>query len=317
MAAFIDYYQTLGVPKDADEKAIKKAYRKLARKYHPDVNPDNPEAEQKFKQVNEAFQVLSDSEKRAKYDKYGEHWEHADAYEEAARQRGQRGGGPGGGAFGFGGGGGGQSYTYSSEGGDFSEFFRNVFGDEATGGRRGYGRRRTMSFKGQDYNAELHLRLREILVDHKRVLTVNGKNIRLTIPAGVEDGQTIRIKGQGGPGRNGGEKGDLYLTFRIENDTPFRRKGADLHLDHSIDLYTAVLGGKTEVPTLESRVAVTIPAETQNGKVIRLRGKGMPRYRKEGHGDLYVNLTVDLPTQLSAEDKALFEQLAARAGKNA
>ena len=318
MAAFIDYYQTLGVPKDADEKAIKKAYRKLARQYHPDVNPDNPEAEQKFKQINEAFQVLSDPEKRAKYDKYGENWEHAEAYEEAARQRGQRrGGGGAGGPFGFGGG---QGYTYSSEGGDFSDFFRTVFGEEAGGGFGGGGfggRRRTMSYKGQDYNAELHLRLREILVDHKRVLTVNGNNIRLTIPAGVEDGQTIRIKGQGGPGRNGGEKGDLYLTFRIENDTPFRRKGADLHLDHTIDLYTAVLGGKTEVPTLESRVAVTIPPETQNGKVIRLRGKGMPRYRQSGHGDLYVNLTVELPTKLSAEEKALFEQLAGRAAKKA
>jgi curved DNA-binding protein len=310
--AFIDYYQTLGVPKDADEKAIKKAFRKLARKYHPDVNPGNSEAERKFKQVNEAYEVLSDPEKRAKYDKYGENWEHAEAYEEAARQRGQRRGAPGGGPFGFGGG---QRYTYSSGEGDFSDFFRTVFGEEARGG---FGRqRRTMSFKGQDYNAELHLRLREILVDHKRVLTVNGKNIRLTIPAGVEDGQTIRIKGQGGPGRNGGKKGDLYLTFRIENDTPFRRKGADLHLDHTIDLYTAVLGGKTEVPTLDSRVAVTIPPATQNGKVIRLRGKGMPHYRKSGHGDLYVTLTVALPTELSVEEKALFEQLAARAGKTA
>jgi curved DNA-binding protein len=310
-AGFIDYYQTLGVPKSADEKAIKKAYRKLARKYHPDVNPDNPEAERKFKQVNEAYEVLSNAEKRTKYDKYGENWEHAEAYEEAARQRGSRAGGS---PFGAGGG---QGYTYSSEGGDFSDFFRTMFGEEARGGFGGRSQRRTMSFKGQDFNAELHLRLSEILADHKRVLTVNGKNIRLPIPAGVEDGQTIRIKGQGGPGRNGGASGDLYLTFRIENDTPFRRKGADLHLDHTVDLYTALLGGKTEVPTLGSRVAVTVPAETQNGKVIRLRGKGMPRYRESGHGDLYINLTVQLPTQLSTEEKKLFEQLAALAGKKA
>lgn len=314
-AAFIDYYQTLGVPKDADEKTIKKAYRKLARQFHPDVNPDNAEAERKFKQINEAFQVLGDAEKRAKYDKYGENWEHADAYEEAARQRGRR-AGAGGSPFGSGGG---QGYTYTTEGGDFSDFFRTMFGEERGGGFGGGGgyRQRTMSSKGQDYNAELHLRLREILVDHKRVLTVNGNNIRLTIPAGVEDGQTIRIKGQGGPGRNGGPEGDLYLTFRIENDTPFRRKGADLHLDHGVDLYTAVLGGKTEVPTLESRVAVTIPPATQNGKVIRLRGKGMPRYRESGSGDLYLNLTVELPTELSAEEKILFEQLATLAGKKA
>ncbi len=303
MAAFIDYYQTLGVARTADAKAIKKAYRKLARTHHPDVNPDDAAAERKFKEVNEAYEVLSDAEKRQKYDKYGQEWEQGEAYERARQQAGARGGNP------FGGRGG--SYTYSSSDfgdGDFSDFFSQMFGQQQQGGFGG--QRRTMAHKGQDYRAELELGLRDILEDHKRVLTVSGNSIRLTIPAGVEDGQTIRIKNQGGPGRSGGENGDLYLTFRIPHDADWERKGNDLYVDHIIDLYTAVLGGKTAVPTLTGAVSVTVPPETPSGKILRLRGKGMPKYRQDGHGDLYARLYVQIPTQLTAEEKALFGQLA-------
>ena len=292
MAQFIDYYKSLGVPKDADEKAIKKAYRKLARKYHPDVNPDNASAEQKFKEVTEAYEVLSDSEKRKKYDKYGKDWEHAAAFGQS------RGGGRGG------------SYTYSSDfgGGDFSDFFNNMFGNQ-----RGYstgGRRQARPHKGQDYQAKLQLGLRDILEDHKQVLTLNSKKLRITIPAGVEDGQTIRLKKQGGPGRNGGENGDIYINFIIPRDPDFDRKGKDLYIDHVIDLYTAVLGGKAKIPTLNGVVTINIPPETPTGKVLRLRGKGMPIYKKGGHGDLYAKLYVELPTQLSQEEKDLFGRLA-------
>lgn len=316
MAAFIDYYQVLGVAKDADEKTIKKAYRKLARKYHPDVNPDNPEAERKFKEVNEAYEVLSSPEKRAKYDRYGKNWEQAEAFEQARRQQGARRGDP------FGGG---TTYTYSTGeefgGADFSDFFREMFGEQGGfthfGGQGfGEGRRRTMASRGQDYNAELELNLTEVLSDQQQVLTVGNRKIRLTIPAGLEDGQTIRIRGQGGPGRNGGENGDLFITFRIRPAAGFRREGRDLYTNHEIDLYTALLGGKTEVATIHGRLSVTIPPETANGKTIRLKEQGMPVYKKDGKGDLYVTLQVSLPQQLSEEEKELFRQLAAKRSKN-
>ena len=300
---YIDYYKVLGISRDADKDAVKKAYRKVARKYHPDLNPGDEAAEKKFKQANEAYQVLSDPEKRKKYDKYGKDWEHAEAFEQA-RQR------QGGGA-----GGGGQRYTYTEsfgEGSDFSDFFRSMFGDEAGFGGFSQSRRRTMSFRGEDYKAELRLHLRDVYKDQKQVLTVNGNKIRLTIPAGVEDGQTIRIKGQGGPGRNGGEKGDLYLTFRIDEDPNFQRIGSDLYATVGMDLYTAVLGGKLEVSTLDGKAAITVPPEAENGKKIRLKGKGMPVYKKKNHyGDLYITLQVQLPKKLSEKERELFRQLVA------
>lgn len=301
---FIDYYEVLGVPKNADEKAIKKAYRKLARKHHPDVNPDNPEAKQKFQQVNEAHEVLSDPEKRKKYDKYGKDWEHAEAFEKARQQQQNQGGrrtytysGSDGGGFGFGGGG----------GEDFSDFFQSMFGG-AGGGQR---QRREVKFRGQDFNAELHLKLREVTETHKRTLTVNGKNIRLTIPAGVENGQTIKIKGHGGPGVNGGPKGDLYLTFVIENDTGFKRVGSDLYTTANLDLYTAVLGGDATIKTFDGQAKIKVKPGTQNGAKVRLKGKGFPVYKKEGkHGDLFVTLHVETPKNLSAREKELFTELA-------
>ncbi len=294
---YIDYYKVLGVSKSATTEEIKKAYRKIARKYHPDLNPEDKEAEKKFKQANEANAVLSDPEKRKKYDQYGKDWEHAEAFEQARRQQSKRGGGRT------------HAYTESFGGGDdFSDFFRSMFGDEA--GFSG-GRRRAMSFRGEDYRAELQLNLRDVYQDQAQLLTVNGNKIRLAIPAGVENGQTIRIKGQGGPGRDGGEKGDLYLTFRIADDPVFQRIGSDLYLTAEMGLFTAILGGKQEVPTLDGKAAITIPPESENGKKIRLKGKGMPVYKKKGHyGDLYVTLQVQLPKNLSEKERELFRQLA-------
>lgn len=298
MAQFIDYYQTLGVSKDADGKAIKKAFRKLARKYHPDVNPGDKEAEQKFKAINEANAVLSDPEKRKKYDKYGKDWEHAEAFEKAQKESGGRyaGGDP------FSGGQGGYTYT-TGDPGDFSDFFRDMFGG---GGYRG--QRRT-SFRGQDIEAELHLQLADIMADNKQVLTVNGKQLRVTIPAGVEDGQTLRLRGQGGPGAGGGPAGDLYITFRVTVPAEYSRTGADLTRVVDVPVATMALGGKVTVDTPSGKVAVPIPKLSPNEKRIRLKGKGLPKYKQSGAGDLYLVLKAKLPTSLSAEEQAAYEQL--------
>ncbi len=295
---FIDYYQILGIPKDASEADIKKAYRKLARKYHPDINPNDKESERKFKEANEANEVLSDPEKRKKYDQYGKDWMHADEIERARQQqqqqqRSQR-TAPGGG----------HGQYYGEE--DFSDFFSSMFGGQGGGQSRGQ-----VKFKGQDYQAELHLHLRDILKTQKQTLTVNGKKIRLTIPAGVQHEQVIKIKGHGGEGVNGGPNGDLYIRFSIENDTIFQRDGDDLHSTVELDLYTAVLGGDIIVPTLDGKVKLTVPPETQNGTRVKLKGKGMPRYKMEGQfGDLYVTYQVRMPVNLSQEEKDLFTRLA-------
>ena len=308
MAQFIDYYQTLGVDKSADEKQLKKAFRKLARKYHPDVAPDDAEAEQKFKAVNEAYAVLSDPEKRAKYDKYGKDWEHAEAFEQARQQRG------GGGTYGgFGGGGnpfGGQ-YTYTSggEGADFSDFFRDMFGG-ATGGS-GFGGQ-SRAFRGRDVEAELRVRMEDILQDNKQVLTVGDKQLRVTIPAGVEDGQTLRLRGQGSPGAGGGPAGDLYITFRVETPSDYRREGADLYKRTEVDLYTMLLGGKITVATPTGAVSLPVAEGTQNGKRVRLKGKGLPVYKGSTNGDLYLDLEVRLPDRLSDSERKVFEELAGR-----
>ena len=308
MAQFIDYYQTLGVDKSADEKQLKKAFRKLARKYHPDVAPDDAEAEQKFKAVNEAYAVLSDPEKRTKYDKYGKDWEHAEAYEQARQQR----GGAGGNFGGFGGGGNpfGEQYTYTGggEGADFSDFFRDMFGGAGGGGFGGQSR----AFRGRDIEAELRVRMEDILQDNKHVLTVGDKQLRVTIPAGVEDGQTLRLRGQGSPGAGGGPSGDLYITFRVETPSDYRREGADLYKRTEVDLYTMLLGGKITVDTPTGAVSLPVAEGTQNGKRVRLKGKGLPVYKGNSSGDLYLDLEVRLPERLSASEKQAFRELAGR-----
>jgi len=303
---FVDYYKTLGVAKNASAEDIKKAYRKLARKLHPDVNPNDKEAHKKFQQINEANEVLSDPEKRKKYDQYGENWKHADQYEQARQHQQQQGaggfGGFGGGGFGsnFGGG----EYTYSGEEeGGFSDFFESLFG-----GARG--RRSQAKYRGQDYNAELQLSLNDAYTTHKQTLTINGKNVRITIPAGVENGQQIKLKGYGSPGANGGPNGDLYITFVIKNDTAFRREGNDLYKTEDIDLYTALLGGEKTIDTLGGKIKLKVNPETQNGTMIRLKGKGFPVYKHEGQfGDLYITWNVKLPTHLSQKEKDLFTEL--------
>lgn len=296
--AYIDYYQILGVDKSASQADIKKAYRKLARKFHPDLNPNDPGAKDKFQQINEANEVLGDPEKRRKYDEYGEHWKHADEFEAQKKARQQAGGG----AQGFGGfGGGGQGF--GGDGGDFSDFFESMFGHRG----RGQG---SAGFRGQDFNAELHLSLRDAAHTHKQVLTVNGKQVRITIPAGVADGQVIKLKGYGGEGANGGPAGDLFITFVIAQDSTFKRLGDDLYVDAELDLYTAVLGGEKVVDTLEGKVKLKIKPETQNGTKVRLKGKGFPVYKKEGQfGALIVTYTVKVPTNLTEKQKELFRQL--------
>jgi curved DNA-binding protein len=299
--AFIDYYQILGVTKTATDKDIKAAYRKLARKYHPDLNPDNEDAHKKFQQLNEANEVLSDAEKRKKYDQYGENWQHGEQYEQARQQQShqQRSYGGGGQAFdfeGFGGGGGGE---------DFSDFFQSMFGGA------GGGQRRQAKYRGQDFNAELRLSLKDAAETHKQTLTVNGKNIRITIPAGVENGQTIKIAGHGGPGANGGPAGDLFIKFLVADDPRFKRKGADLYNNIKLDLYTAVLGGEVTAETLTGKVKVKVAPETQNGTKVKLKGKGLPVYKKEDQfGDLYITYELQVPTNLTDKQKQLFEELA-------
>ena len=292
---FIDYYKILEIDKKASQADIKKAYRKLARKLHPDLNPNDKSAQQKFQQVNEANEVLSDPEKRKKYDQYGKDWEHADAFEEAKRNQRSSSGG--------------RRKTYSTSGGgneDFSDFFESMFGGAGFSGRG----RRSTRFKGQDLNATLKLNMLDILTDQKQTLDLGAKKIRITIPAGVEDGQTIKISGYGGEGVNGGPKGDLYLTFEINNNTPFKRVGNDLYKNHIINLYDAILGGEIEVETLTGKVKLKVKPETQTDTKVKLKGKGMPIYKKKGaHGDLYITYKVSMPTNLSTKEKELFKQL--------
>ena len=299
----IDYYKVLGLPNTATQDEIKKAYRKLARKYHPDVNPNAEEAKKSFQQINEANEVLSDPEKRKKYDQYGKDWEHAEAYEEAKKQKARQGDY---GQSDFGGGGNYQQYSSSDfgDGQDFSDFFSSMFGGSRNSSSR------ASQFRGQDFNATLQLTDKDVYTTQKQVLTLNDKKIRITIPAGVENGQTIKIKGHGGEGVNGGPKGDLYITFQITPDAQFKRIGADLYATQNIDLFTAVLGGDAVINTFTDKVKLKVTAGTQNGTKVRLKGKGFPKYKIDGEfGDLYITYNVVVPTDLSEEQKDLFIKL--------
>ncbi len=299
--AYIDYYGVLGVSKTATQDEIKKAFKKLARKYHPDLNPNDPNAKQRFQEINEANEVLSDPEKRKKYDAYGENWKHADEFE-AQKQRYQQ-QGRGGGFWSSGNGN--FSGSFNGDDGEFSDFFESLFGS-----RHGSSRRSSTGFRGQDFNAELHLSLRAAAETHKQILEVNGKKIRITVPAGIADGQTIKLNGQGGPGMNGGPAGDLYITFIIADDPVYKREGDNLYITVPLDLYTAVLGGEQLVDTLNGKVKLKVKPETQNGTRVRLKGKGFPVYKKEGHfGDLFVTYDVKIPTHLTEKQKELFREL--------
>ncbi len=294
---FVDYYKILGISKNASVKQIKNAYRKLARKYHPDLNPDNKEAEQKFKEINEAHEVLANPENRKKYDKYGKDWKHGEEFEKAQQQRQQQHSQ--------------RSYTHAGSGDsftddDFSDFFSSMFG----GGGRASGRSSRSGFKGQDFNAELQLNLTDVYKPQQQVLTVNGKKIRLTIPAGIENEQVIKIKGKGGEGLHGGPNGDLYIKFKVINNTSFKRDGQNLYKEVELDLYTAILGGKITIDTLDGKVKLSIAPETQNGAKVRLKGKGFPAYKNQNNlGDLFLSYQIKLPTNLSEKEKNLFKEL--------
>lgn len=272
---------------------VKKAYRKLARKHHPDVNPNDKEAEELFKRITEAYEVLSDPTKREKFDQYGKDWQRADEYEQAARQQ--------------------KRYQEQFDGrtgdfneNDFSSFFESMFGAQQEQRNT-----RSIKFKGQDFHADLHLNLKEVYTTHKKVIEINQKKIRITIPAGVGNGQVIKLKGYGGQGVNGGPSGDLYIKFIIDNDTAFKRIKEDLYKTVDIDLYTALLGGEVTIDTLSEKVKMKINQETQNGAKLRLKGKGFPVYNKEGaFGDLIITINVALPKNLSDSEKELLGELA-------
>lgn len=337
-----DYYNILGVKKDASEKEIKSAYRKLARKFHPDVNPNNPDAEKRFKDINEAYAVLSDAEKRKKYDTLGPDWER--------RVQSGYGGGP---------------YTYTTHPGgstggstaDFSDFFESLFGGRGgatanqTGGfdfdlgsifGRG-GKTRSTAQRGSDVEQPIDVTLEEAYRGSERAFTLqtqqpcptcggtgvqNGstcptchgagtvpktKRLEVKIPAGVKEGSRIRVSGEGNPGLAGGSNGDLYLVVHMVPDPRFRREGDDLYTEVDVPVTTLALGGEIAVPTLNGRVTMKVPAESQNGRSMRLTGQGMPHLRGSGKGNLIVKLHAVLPTHLNDEQRSLFERLA-RAG---
>jgi len=331
---FKDYYATLGVPKTASDKEIKQAFRKLARKHHPDVNPTDKSAEAKFKEINEANEVLGDPEKRRKYDELGANWR---MYEQA-QQRGQPypgGGSPfggGGGGFGEGGawtinmGGPGGARTMSEEemrdmfgggaGGDdpFSDFFRTFFGG-AGAGAEGRGRARApRSQKGRDIESEAELTLEEAYHGAMRriAITLGGhaRTIDVRIPPGVKDGSRVRASGEGESGSNGGASGDLFLRVRIKPHPVFERKGDDLHVKVALPVTTTVLGGEAQVPTITGSVRLKVPETTQPGQVFRLKGHGMPLVGKaDVKGDLYATIDVQLPRSLSKEQRQAWEQV--------
>lgn len=291
---FVDYYMLLGIDKTATTKDIKSAFRKLARKYHPDLNPNDKDAKRKFQQINEANEVLSDPVKRKKYDQYGKDWQHSEQFEKQRQyQQPYSGSGRSG-------------YTKSQSEGDFSDFFESLFGGMSSGSGSG----RNVKFRGEDFNAELKLDLTDAYKTHKRTLNVNGGKIRITIPAGIENGQTIKIAGHGGKGINGGPDGDLYLTFLIANHQRFKRLGNDLFTTIDLDLYTAVLGGEITIDTLDGKVKLKVKPEIQNGSKVKLKDKGFPLYKTETQfGDLYITFNIKIPTNLTEKQRSLFKQL--------
>ncbi len=309
---FKDYYTTLGVSKSASQAEIKKAYRKLALKYHPDRTKGDKAAEGKFKEINEANEVLSDPEKRKKYDQLGKNW---NQYQQQGAQ-----GGFDWSQYANTGTGGGQTY-YSFEGdvGDlfgssgYSDFFETLFGQSGIGsfgGSRKKSGRKSTVIKGQDYEAELQITLEEAYKGTPKVFNLEGESIKLKIKPGIPDGHTLKLTGKGSPGSRGAQAGDLLLRVRIVKDPVFERKGDDLYADVNVDLYTAVLGGKTTFKTFKGSVKIDIPKGTQNGKVLRLQKMGMPKYGKENSfGDLYLKINIQTPENLSAKEIKLFEEL--------
>jgi len=318
-----DYYQILGVTRNASEKEIKQAYRRLARKHHPDLNPNDKSAEAKFKEINAAYEVLSDPGKRKKYDQFGDQWEYAEQFAKSGGQERVR--------WDFGRGG--KTFEYGDLS-DFGDIFSSLFGDSGTGSRMRRGPQR-----GQDIESPIEVSLEEAYHGSTRVIQlqtgepctacggtgrvgnrvcticngaggkVSPKRLEVKIPVGVKDGSRIRIAGEGGPGRAGGNKGDLYLVAKVLPHKLFERKGNDLYTEVPVPLATAILGGEVKLPTLNGNLSLKIPPETQNGKVFRLAGKGMPQLGNRKYGNMFAKVKVVLPTNLTEEERKLFERL--------
>jgi curved DNA-binding protein len=315
-----NYYKILGVDRQASAGEIKRAYRKLARKYHPDVNPGNKQAEEHFKKINEAYEVLTDPQKRAKYDQLGasyRQWQQrgtSEGFDWGSWMAGFPGGGRG--EYGetvddlFG------QAGFSGQGG-FSDFFNVIFGDLGAGRSRTRTYPRRYSRRGQDQTHPIDITLEEAYTGTTRVVQIDGRRLEVRVPAGVKTGSRVRVRGQGRAGHAGGPSGDLYLKVNLIPHPVFERVGDDLFCDVSVDLYTAMLGGRTSVPTLKGALNLKIPSETQNGRTFRLKGQGMPSAGKEGaYGDLLVKVRVVLPRDLSEKEKALFRELARLRGSN-
>ena len=321
-----DYYSALGVKRDASEKEIKQAYRRLARKHHPDVNPGDASAEAKFKDINEAHEVLSDKESRQKYDLYGDQWQHADQFaktgggRQSARPDFSQGGR--------------QSFRF--EEGDLDDLFGNIF--RASGAETTTAGRRTRSRHGQSFEHPVEVTLEEAYSGTSRTLGLDDEQacaacagtgmvqntycsachgagmvmqpqrLEVKIPAGVKNGSRVRIAGKGRAGQ-GAPRGDLYLKVSVRRHRLFERKGDNLLVDLSVPLTVAVLGGEIQVPTIKGQLALKIPAETQNGRTFRLTKQGMPRLGKSAHGDLLAKVNIELPTKISEKEKRLFEEL--------
>ncbi|MGQ9480996.1 DnaJ C-terminal domain-containing protein [Chloroflexus sp.] len=278
-----DYYQVLGVSRTASDEEIKQAYRRLARKYHPDVNPGDPKAEARFKEINEAYQVLSDKEQRAKYDRFGSDFRR---YEQT----------------GFGG------FDYGSQ--DFADLFETLFGQRRTTGS-GF----NVRLDGQDVEQPVELTLEEAYNGTQRTVQFSNPNgtprtITVKIPAGIDTGKRVRVPGEGAPGLNGGRRGDLYLVVNVKPHERFERKGNDLHTTIPVSMYTLLLGGQTQIPLLSGKtLTLNIPSQTQNGRVFRIAGQGMPLMHSHRYGDLFVTVSAVLPTNLSPQARRLVEEL--------
>ncbi len=306
-----DYYSVLGVPRSASEKDIRDAFRKLARQSHPDVNPGNAEAEERFKQISAAHEVLSDPETRAAYDKYGDNWRNADQIEEQMRRQGAGGFGFGGGPGGPGGGFQRVEFDLGGGGGGLGGLFDGLFGRSSGPPARA---------RGEDLERPVRVSLEEAYHGASRTIELRegageSRRIEVDIPAGIADGARVRVRGKGGPGRGGGAAGDLFLRVSVSRHPRFERRDDDLHVEVDVPVAAAALGGEAEVPTLKGRtLALRIPAETQGGRVFRLAGQGMPR-AGGGHGDLLARVRLRLPEPLDDGQRALFEQLRASEGE--
>lgn len=288
-----DYYKILGVKKDASADEIKKAYRKLAVKYHPDKNAGNKAAEEKFKEANEANEVLGNPEKRKKYDELGENWQ-------ANPQYANQGGGRGGAGF--------DTSSFYGDGGQFSSFFESIFGSGA--GFGGARQRAPQTRRGQDQEATITLTVDESFHGVAKQITLNGEKLNLKFKPGTSNGQVVRLKGKGSPGYAGGENGDLLITIQLAPNPRYEVKGHDLYFDQPLDVYTAILGGKLSVQGIDKAVMMPIPAGTDSHKTFRLKGMGMPVFGKaDERGDAYVRVVIQVPKGLSEEEKGLFEKL--------